>query len=147
MHQPVACSHSKHPRRPHLPNLSHHSLPAVQVFVRQARWAGYSTGDAAHAMPPHRGQGLKNALQDAVSLVEELAVAKKGEKSLQDAVKPYEADMRQRTLAEILLSIMQAQMVHSLEKLMNAPMIKSRMNALKQQQEQEKEAEGMQPAT
>lgn len=85
-------------------------------------------GDAAHAMPPHRGQGLNNALQDAAALVDELKAVKEGQKSLSDAVATYETEMKERALAEIPISIMQAKMVHNWDTLMNAPFIKHGMN-------------------
>jgi 2-polyprenyl-6-methoxyphenol hydroxylase-like FAD-dependent oxidoreductase len=93
-------------------------------------------GDAAHAMPPHRGQGLNNALEDAACLVRELTTARDGKKSLKDAIQAYEEDMRARTLKEIPISVMQARMVHSWDDLMNAPMIKMGMNKLKEQDAQ-----------
>ena len=64
-------------------------------------------GDAAHAMPPHRGQGLNNALQDAAVLVDELKAVKSGNKSLSDAIAAFEKDMKERTLQEIPISIAQ----------------------------------------
>jgi 2-polyprenyl-6-methoxyphenol hydroxylase-like FAD-dependent oxidoreductase len=102
-------------------------------------------GDAAHPMPPHRGQGLNNALQDAAVLVDELKAVKSGEKSLSDAVAAFEKDMKQRTLEEIPISIMQAQMVHSYDTLMNAPFFKHGMN--KYREEQEAKGEGVEVAT
>jgi 2-polyprenyl-6-methoxyphenol hydroxylase-like FAD-dependent oxidoreductase len=64
-------------------------------------------GDAAHAMPPHRGQGLNNALQDAAVLVDELKAVKAGNKTLSDAINAFEKDMKERTLQEIPISIAQ----------------------------------------
>ena len=90
-------------------------------------------GDAAHAMPPHRGQGLNNALEDAARLVGELTATRDGKKSLNEAIRKYEEDMRARTLKEIPISVMQAKMVHSWDDLMNAPMIKMGMNKLKEE--------------
>jgi 2-polyprenyl-6-methoxyphenol hydroxylase-like FAD-dependent oxidoreductase len=87
-------------------------------------------------MPPHRGQGLNNALEDAACLVEELTAARDGNKTLGDAVRAYEEDMRARTLKEIPISVMQARMVHSWEDLMNAPMIKMGMNKLREENQQ-----------
>ncbi|KAK5172584.1 uncharacterized protein LTR77_002704 [Saxophila tyrrhenica] len=39
-------------------------------------------GDAAHAIPPHRGQGLNNALEDAAKLVDEVTLAAQGQQSI-----------------------------------------------------------------
>lgn len=98
-------------------------------------WSGYElggvvtlAGDAAHCMPPHRGQGLNNALQDAAELVVQLSAVGSGEKSLNEAVAMYEKDMKERTLQEIPISIMQAQMVHSYDTLMQAPFFQMGMN-------------------
>ena len=102
-------------------------------------------GDAAHPMPPHRGQGLNNALQDAAVLAEELKAVKAGEKSLSETVAAFEKDMKQRTLQEIPISIAQAQMVHSYDTLMNAPFFKHGMN--KYREEQEAKGEGVEVAT
>ncbi|KIW96496.1 uncharacterized protein Z519_03565 [Cladophialophora bantiana CBS 173.52] len=57
-------------------------------------------GDAAHAMLPHRGQGLNNALKDASEIVDAL--------SLKDAIDAYEAEMIPRGAAEVGLTRQQA---------------------------------------
>lgn len=96
----------------------------------QSVFAGHVTlaGDAAHAMPPHRGQGLNNALQDAANLVGELKAITDGQKSLCDAVADYEKEMKERTLLEIPISVMQARMVHDWDALMDAPFFKHGMH-------------------
>ena len=102
-------------------------------------------GDAAHAMPAHRGQGLNNALQDAAVLVRELLAVKNGQEELGDALRAYERDMKQRALQEIPISVMQAQMVHSFDTLMEAPFFKHGMN--KYRAEKEAEGEALEVAT
>lgn len=102
-------------------------------------------GDAAHPMPPHRGQGLNNALQDAAVLADELKAVKADRKSLSDAVTAFEKDMKQRTLEEIPISIAQAQMVHSFDTLMNAPFFKHGMQ--KYREDQEAKGQGVEGAT
>lgn len=92
-------------------------------------------GDAAHTMPPHRGQGLNNALEDAAMLVDELAAFKRGKKSLKDAIAAYEKEMKERTLLEIPISIAQAQMVHNFDTLMSAPFFKHGMNKYREDME------------
>jgi 2-polyprenyl-6-methoxyphenol hydroxylase-like FAD-dependent oxidoreductase len=110
-------------------------IDRITVWDPSVDWSGSDlygrvtlAGDSAHCMPPHRGQGLNNALQDAALLVEELDAANQGKKSLMEAVQAYEKDMKERTIKEIPISIAQARMVHSWETLMNAPFIKMGMN-------------------
>ncbi|KAJ9608059.1 hypothetical protein H2200_007047 [Cladophialophora chaetospira] len=61
-------------------------------------------GDAAHAMLPHRGQGLNNAIQDASEIVDALIEAYNGTKSLKEAIDAYEAEMIPRGSTEVRLS-------------------------------------------
>ncbi|OAL30124.1 hypothetical protein AYO20_08927 [Fonsecaea nubica] len=86
-------------------------------------------GDAAHNIPPFRGQGLNNAFQDAEKLVSELSEVRKGNKTLEHAVRAYEEEMKARSLKEIEVSLMQTRMVHNWDTLMSAPMFKAGMNA------------------
>lgn len=51
-----------------------------------------------------------------------------GAKPLQEAVATYENAMKKRTLQEIPISIMQAQMVHSYDTLTSAPFFKMGMH-------------------
>jgi 2-polyprenyl-6-methoxyphenol hydroxylase-like FAD-dependent oxidoreductase len=85
-------------------------------------------GDAAHCIPPHRGQGLNNAIEDAATLVNELSAVAKGEKSLAIAVEMYEKEMKERTLEEIPISIKQAYLVHNFDTLLEAPFFKLGMH-------------------
>lgn len=92
-------------------------------------------GDAAHAMPAHRGQGLNNALEDAAKLVDELTAVAKGQKGREAALISYEEDMRQRASVEMPMSIAQAQMVHSFNTLINAPFFKHGMHKYREDRE------------
>jgi 2-polyprenyl-6-methoxyphenol hydroxylase-like FAD-dependent oxidoreductase len=89
-------------------------------------------GDAAHCMPPHRGQGLSNALRDSATLVEELAAVENGEKTSTDVVEAYEKEMKERILREIPTSVRTAQLGHDWRQLMETPAIKMGMNRYKE---------------
>ena len=93
---------------------------------------GTIVGDAAHCMPPHRGQGLNNALQDSATLVEELVAVKNGEKSLAEAVDAYEREMKERSLREIPILVRTAQLGHDWGSLMDTPAMKMGMNRYKE---------------
>ncbi|KAB8302647.1 hypothetical protein EYC80_006012 [Monilinia laxa] len=51
-------------------------------------------GDAAHAMPPHRGQGLNNAIQDAANYIEAIKKINEGTCSAAEAISAYDAEQR-----------------------------------------------------
>lgn len=82
-------------------------------------------GDAAHPMPPYRGQGLNNALEDAALLTSLLNEAQ--EKSLEActlAFRHYEQEMIPRARREINISKTAAKLAHDYENLMESPLIK-----------------------
>ena len=81
-------------------------------------------GDAAHPMTPHRGQGLNNALLDASNIVSALYSVADGEKSFQEAIDGYDAEMIQRGKLEMEVSYKQTMMVHNWDMVMDSPMAK-----------------------
>lgn len=85
-------------------------------------------GDAAHNIPPFRGQGLNNAFEDAEKIVSELVGVKNKTSTLDQAIRAYEDEMKPRTLKETEVSLMQGRMAHDWESLLNAPMFKAGMN-------------------
>ncbi|OJJ53380.1 hypothetical protein ASPSYDRAFT_162610 [Aspergillus sydowii CBS 593.65] len=60
-------------------------------------------GDAAHAMTMYRGEACNHGILDAVRLVEAIEKIYAGENS-KDAIDEYEAEMRERGQAAVLLS-------------------------------------------
>ena len=71
-------------------------------------WDTYSgrvalTGDAAHPMPPYRGQGLNNAIQDSYNLVEAIKNIEAGGNQA-EIIKKCSDEIAKRGAAETLLS-------------------------------------------
>lgn len=81
-------------------------------------------GDAAHAMSFHRGQGLNHGIADAVGIVKALDAVQKGEKGLGEAVAAYEAEVVARAGEEVRTGMMNTEMVHEWDKLMDSPFMK-----------------------
>lgn len=81
-------------------------------------------GDAAHPMPPNRGQGLNNGLQDAALLVEKLSKAGLEAKELSDTLRSYEVEMRERAIREIGISVKAAEFAHKFDQIMESPAVK-----------------------
>lgn len=75
-------------------------------------------GDGAHPMSPYRGQGLNNGLDDAANLTELLSSTDCTR--WPEAVRQYEAEMRERALREIPISAASAKMVHDYEQLVRS---------------------------
>ncbi|KAI9807525.1 MAG: hypothetical protein M1825_005465 [Sarcosagium campestre] len=80
-------------------------------------------GDAAHPMPPHRGQGLNHAICDAANLVSAIKKANSGEAYLADTIQAYEDEMIPRGADEVNGSKQNALMVMDWDRLMQSPMM------------------------
>ena len=74
-------------------------------------------GDAAHPMPPHRGQGLNNAIMDAYNLVQAIDQVVKGEVEQADAIQRASEEIAERGAKEVRLSVQTAQMSMDYEKI------------------------------
>ena len=86
-------------------------------------------GDAAHAMLPHRGQGLNHALEDAARLVAALTAAFKDEtQTLQTAIAAYEQEMVRRGGEEVETTARAATAAHEWSILTQSPMFKHGAN-------------------
>lgn len=80
-------------------------------------------GDAAHAMTFHRGQGANNSLYDAYCLVEALKSVQAGEKTLQEAIDAYDAEVVQRGQTEVQISKEQTFFTHDWENFVKSPVM------------------------
>ncbi|KAF2205384.1 FAD/NAD(P)-binding domain-containing protein [Delitschia confertaspora ATCC 74209] len=91
-------------------------------------------GDAAHPMTPHRGQGLNNALQDAVHFSSAVALAASGTKTLKEAIDDYDKEVLERGMLEMQISLKQTMFIHNWETLMASPMVKLGMRQAKKEE-------------
>ncbi|OJJ46419.1 hypothetical protein ASPZODRAFT_132520 [Penicilliopsis zonata CBS 506.65] len=109
----------------------HHWDPSLP----EHRWDNHQgrvtlAGDAAHPMTPQRGQGLNHAIQDAFTLCQAIQNfwPHRRDPSFMDArhaaISRYEAEMIERTGAEVRLSAQTAVAMHDWSKLMESPSFK-----------------------
>ncbi|KAL2691582.1 hypothetical protein Neosp_001971 [[Neocosmospora] mangrovei] len=78
-------------------------------------------GDAAHPMPPYRGQGLNHCICDTSYLMTGLGGVFRGETKLEDAIKIYEADVIPRGQEEVKCSVENGYMLHDWKKVEASP--------------------------
>ena len=86
-------------------------------------------GDAAHPMPPHRGQGLNNCIADIAKLMEGLLAVKDGSMKLKEAVDEYEEEMIPRAAQEVMASLGNARAILHFDTFMNSPLMKQGLSA------------------
>ncbi|KAI9036624.1 uncharacterized protein KD926_001637 [Aspergillus affinis] len=73
-------------------------------------------GDAAHPMPPFRGQGLNHCICDVSHLLEGIKNVVDGKSALNDVITAYEAEMIPRGREEVTCSVENGYMLHDWEK-------------------------------
>ena len=81
-------------------------------------------GDAAHPMTPQRGQGLNHAICDAAKLVAALAMTRKRELSLSQAVSEYDSEMIKRGGDEVKESLVNTHMFHDWTAFSQSPIMR-----------------------
>jgi 2-polyprenyl-6-methoxyphenol hydroxylase-like FAD-dependent oxidoreductase len=74
-------------------------------------------------MTQHRGQGLNHAICDIANLVSVLNKANKGEFTLKDAIDEYDAEMIKRGGDEVQAALVNAQMLHDWNSLMQSDLM------------------------
>lgn len=73
-------------------------------------------------MLPHRGQGLNHAVADAHYLVDAIISVTHAERTLEEAITAYEAEMRPRGTKEVALSFQQAEMTREQDTWKKSPL-------------------------
>ncbi|KAI4222190.1 MAG: hypothetical protein L6R36_006336 [Xanthoria steineri] len=89
------------------------------------------TGDAAHPMPPYRGQGLNHCIADVSSLMGHIKQAAQGEGTWQSALSSYEEELVPRGSEEVKCSIENGIMLHDWEKVKQSPVFTTGFRPMK----------------
>ncbi|EXJ74668.1 uncharacterized protein A1O5_01361 [Cladophialophora psammophila CBS 110553] len=81
-------------------------------------------GDAAHPMPPYRGQGLNHCICDISHLMDHLKDVLHDRTTLSSAVAAYEAEMIPRGSEEVSASVENGLMLHDWKRVQESPVFK-----------------------
>jgi len=81
-------------------------------------------GDAAHPLPPHRGQGLNHCIADVANFVRAIIDVNEGRATAAQAISAYDAELVKRGSDEVKTSRDNALLVHDFEKFMDSPVLK-----------------------
>ncbi|KAL4894661.1 hypothetical protein BDV59DRAFT_163019 [Aspergillus ambiguus] len=81
-------------------------------------------GDAAHPMPPYRGQGLNHCICDVFHLLGGARAIRDGESSLEEVITAYEAEMVPRGKEEVTCSVENGLMLHDWNKIQESPVFR-----------------------
>lgn len=72
-------------------------------------------------MPPYRGQGLNHAICDISHLMDAVAAIRAGEKSVEEAITEYDAEIVPRGRDEVTCSVENGKMLHDWEQVKKSP--------------------------
>lgn len=78
-------------------------------------------GDAAHPMPPYRGQGLNHCICDVSHLLDKIQSVLKGNTDQKEAITSYDEDVVKRGAEEVKCSLENGMMLHDWEKVKQSP--------------------------
>ncbi|RAL00109.1 FAD-dependent oxidoreductase [Aspergillus ibericus CBS 121593] len=81
-------------------------------------------GDAAHPMPPYRGQGLNHCICDISHLLAGIQQVVEGTATLEEAVTAYEAEMVPRGAEEVKCSVENGYMLHDWDQIRESPVFR-----------------------
>lgn len=81
-------------------------------------------GDAAHPLPPHRGQGLNHCIADVKNFVQAMVDITEGRTTAAEAITAYDEELVKRGSEEVETSRKNALLVHNFEKFMDSPVLK-----------------------
>ncbi|KAF2858090.1 putative monooxygenase [Piedraia hortae CBS 480.64] len=88
-------------------------------------------GDAAHPMPPYRGQGLNHCVCDTSELLAAFDEVCNYKSSLEQAISKYEADLVPRGSEEVKCSVENGKMLHDWDKVRESPVFKDGFRPMK----------------
>ncbi|KIX09766.1 uncharacterized protein Z518_00847 [Rhinocladiella mackenziei CBS 650.93] len=100
-----------------------------KIWAPSSNWDNHGgrvtlSGDAAHSMTFHRGQGANNAIRDSERFVNAMLKVKSGESTLADAVAEYDEDVITRGKQEVEVSRLQTNAFHDHANFSSSPIMK-----------------------
>ncbi|ERF77223.1 hypothetical protein EPUS_05792 [Endocarpon pusillum Z07020] len=82
-------------------------------------------GDAAHPMPPYRGQGLNHCICDSSHLLDGLELVRANKATIKDAITAYDEELVPRGRDEVKCSLENGLMLHDWQKVKESPVFRN----------------------
>ncbi|KAK7721067.1 hypothetical protein SLS64_001361 [Diaporthe eres] len=95
--------------------------PTSYLALSEKSFHAFQSRDAAHPMPPYRGQGLNHCIRDVAYLLEGMQAWNNSEQTLQEAIQKFEGEMIARGQEEVTCSVENGYMLHDWSKVQQSP--------------------------